>query len=170
MNLQSLPILLARTPDQIEPLAAAQGRNLLAEKLTGYALGTFFGVCLGALAFVLLTGCTPGQQLAFETAASVGQEVACALCQKPIPAPPAVSPNPSPSDLLGLAAWAASVEVRMHDVQRSVAEELAKRAAALPEQPPPPAPAPVPAPLPPALPPGPTPAVKGSPEGAGGPS
>lgn len=168
MDLLSLPILLARTHDQTEPLAEAQGRNLLAERVNRVALGALLAACLAALAFVLLTGCTPSQQLALETAAEVSKEVACALCQRPLPAPPTVHPDPSPAELLGLAAWAASVEVRMHEVQRTVAEELAKRAAALPEQPPPPTPPPAPAPLPAALPPALPPAPKAPPEGAGG--
>jgi len=120
MNLQSVPILIRPDLDKVA-LAAANGRPV--DNLRNAALAVLGALCFGLLA-VILVGCTPAQQLALESAASVGQGVACAICGKPLPAPPAVPKEPSPADLIGLAAWAASVETRMNDIERAVMEEM----------------------------------------------
>ena len=134
MQILEVPVLASLDTSQRDAIAFAEGRDPR-DRRTHVALG--FGAALILLAFVgcaLLTGCTPGQQVALETAASVGKEVACALCQKPLDPPPAPAKAESPTvdELLSLLSWAAGIQARMTDVERKVTDELAKRALAAP--------------------------------------
>lgn len=83
----------------------------------------------GVVLFIvaLLTGCTPTWRDTVETAGVVGNQIACAICQRPVPAPPAVDPEKQMrEDAVRMAAWAATMIAILQDVvQRGSFEVLA---------------------------------------------
>lgn len=75
---------------------------------------------------LLFLACTPTWRDAVETAGVVGQQIACAICQRPVPAPPAVNPEAvTREDAIKLLAWTATmIGLLQGVVQRGAVETL----------------------------------------------